>query len=84
VNRSLTVLLFSITGPYILRIIFLSNILNAFSSVTVKVYVSAPYVATGLVNVLYTCSLAALDIILLLSVLRQCFPKRGVRTTDGA
>jgi hypothetical protein len=29
----------------------LSNILNAFFS---KVHVSAPYVATGLINVLYT------------------------------
>jgi hypothetical protein len=51
-------------------LIFLSNILSAFSFVSVKVHVSAPYVATGLINVLYTCSLAALDFILLLSVLR--------------
>jgi hypothetical protein len=63
-------ILFSISGPYILRIIFLSNIPSAFSSVSVRVHVSAPYVATGLINVLYTCSSAALDIILLLNVLR--------------
>jgi hypothetical protein len=63
-------ILFSITGPYILRIIFLSNILSAFSSVTVKVLVSAPYVVTGLINALYSCSLAVLDIVLLVSVLR--------------
>jgi hypothetical protein len=48
-------MLFSITGPYILRIIFLSNILNMFSSVVVRVHVSAPYVTIGLINVLYTC-----------------------------
>jgi hypothetical protein len=35
-----------------------------------SIHVSAPYVATGLINVLYTCSLAALDINLLLSILR--------------
>jgi hypothetical protein len=57
--------LFSVTGPYILRIIFLSNILNMFSSIIVKVQVSAPYVTTGLISVLYTCNLAALDTILL-------------------
>jgi hypothetical protein len=34
--------LFSITGPYILHIIFLSNILSAFSSVTVSVHVYTP------------------------------------------
>jgi hypothetical protein len=44
-------ILFSITGPYILRIIFLSNILYMFSSVAVEVHVSAPYVTTGLINV---------------------------------
>jgi hypothetical protein len=60
---SLHCILSSITGPYILRIIFLSNFLSAFSSVTVKVHVSVPYVATCLSNVLYTCSLAALDIL---------------------
>jgi hypothetical protein len=37
-------ILFSITGPHI----FLWNILSAFSSVTVKVHVSAPCVAKGL------------------------------------
>jgi hypothetical protein len=63
-------ILFSITAPYILRIIFLSTILNMFSSVTVKVHVSAPYVTTCLINVLYTCSLAALDIILFSSILK--------------
>jgi hypothetical protein len=63
-------ILFSITASYIMRIILLSNILNMFSSVTVKVNVSAPYVTTGPINVLYTCSLAALDIILLVSILK--------------
>jgi hypothetical protein len=58
-----------------LRIIFLSYFLSAFSSVNVKVHVSVPYVATCLSNVLYTCSLATLDIISLLSVLR--FAKKG-------
>jgi ABC-type sulfate transport system permease subunit len=57
---------FPITGPYILRIIFLSNILSAFSSVTVSVHVSAPCVATCHINVLSS----ALDIILLLNILR--------------
>jgi hypothetical protein len=62
-------IVFSITGPYILRIILLSDILNMFSSVTVKVHVSVPYVGTGPINVLYSSSLAALYVILLLSIL---------------
>jgi hypothetical protein len=59
-----------ITGLYILRIIFLPNILNMFSSVTVKIHVSAPYVTTCLINVFYTRNLAALGIILILRILR--------------
>jgi hypothetical protein len=57
--------LFSIADPYILHIIFLSNILSTISSATVSVHVSAPYIATGLINVLCTCILRVLDIMMI-------------------
>jgi hypothetical protein len=60
-------ILFSITGPYILRITFLWNPLSALYSTTLSVHVFAPYVAKDFINVLYTCILVA--IILLLNVL---------------
>jgi hypothetical protein len=37
-------ILLSVTGPYILRIIFLSDTLNMLSSIIVKVHVSASYI----------------------------------------
>jgi hypothetical protein len=63
-------ILFSMTGLCILHITFFSNILNMFSSVTVKVNVFAPCITTGSINVLCACSLPALHIILLVSILR--------------
>jgi hypothetical protein len=55
-------ILFSIADPYILLIIFPSDILSMFSSVTVMVHVCDPFVTTGLIYVLYTC-IASLEII---------------------
>jgi hypothetical protein len=44
---------FSYWGPHILLNIFLSKISRAFSSFFVIVHVSAPYVTTGLISVLF-------------------------------
>jgi hypothetical protein len=52
---------FTQTGPYILRIIFLSNTRREYSSVTFTVHVLAPYVITGLTRVLYNIILILLD-----------------------
>ncbi|PSN43575.1 hypothetical protein C0J52_16714, partial [Blattella germanica] len=46
--------LFSKTDPYIRLMIFLSDILNAFSSSLFSTHVSEEYVTTGLFKVLYT------------------------------
>jgi len=51
----------SYLGPYILLNIFLSKISRACSSFFVIVHVSAPYVTTGLISVLYSRILVALD-----------------------
>jgi len=51
----------SYLAPYILLNIFLSKISTAHSSFFVIVHVSAPYVTTGLVNVVYNLILVALD-----------------------
>jgi hypothetical protein len=47
-------------GPYILLIIFLSNIRIANSSVALKVHVSAPYAITGRIRVLCSLTLVLL------------------------
>jgi len=47
--------------PYILLNIFLSKVSTAFSSFFVIVHVSPPYVTTGLISVLYSRILVALD-----------------------
>jgi len=65
-SSSWSVLLFhyspsSYLGPYILLNIFLSKISRACSSFFVVVHVSAPYVTTGLISVLYSRILVALD-----------------------
>jgi len=51
----------SYLGPYILLNIFLSKISRACSSFFFIVYVSTPYVTTGLISVLYSQILVALD-----------------------
>ena len=56
----------SYLGPYILLNIFLWKICRACSSFFVIVHVSAPYVTTGLISVLYNRILVALDNSLLL------------------
>jgi hypothetical protein len=53
--------LFSFLGSYILLNIFLSKISRASSSFSVTVHVSAPYHTIGLISVLYSRILAALD-----------------------
>ena len=58
----------STTGPYIFLSAFLSNLLRAFSYAAVRVHISAPYVTTDLITIMYICNLDLLDIILLLSV----------------
>jgi len=58
----------SCISPQIFHIIFLSKIITILSPDFVRVQVSAPYVATGLISVLCIYILTALFIILLFSI----------------
>jgi hypothetical protein len=56
------------TGPYIFLITFLPNIRKTFSSEMFSVQVSAAYVTTGLINVLYNFILVEIIVIIVFSI----------------